>query len=219
MISIVETSPSLEEKPPKNVSKTWGVSYAVRCLVPPGMSLMVQVARALKTMAKDFNVAVLVRMSVPDEWYSVWEDSFSVCRRPHLYILFVFDCWVFLSSSQGFFFLISLKFIPQSLYGSSFYLKLNLILMWTFWWNSRFKLILRWHVRGAVGVQVTNHVTRSSSGEVQPGLGATWSHVPRTRVLLERTGTSATGAGVRSATLVKSSRQVRVRNHSTRNKK
>lgn len=55
--------------------------------------------------------------------------------------------------------------------------------------------------------QVTNHVTRSSSGEVQPGLGVSWSHVPRTRILLERVE-PAGAAGLRSATLIKSSRQV-----------
>lgn len=31
--------------------------------LPPGMSLMTQVAGVLKTMAKDFNVAALVRMT------------------------------------------------------------------------------------------------------------------------------------------------------------
>ncbi|CAN9501073.1 unnamed protein product [Ophioblennius macclurei] len=54
-----------------------------------------------------------------------------------------------------------------------------------------------------VAVLVTNHVTRSAGGEVQPGLGASWSHVPRTRVLLER----VEGSSLRRATLVKSSRQ------------
>lgn len=58
--------------------------------------------------------------------------------------------------------------------------------------------------------QVTNHVTRSGSGEVQPGLGVSWSHVPRTRILLERVerGASVSSTGQRSATLIKSSRQV-----------
>ncbi|KAG7217136.1 hypothetical protein INR49_027677 [Caranx melampygus] len=58
-------------------------------------------------------------------------------------------------------------------------------------------------------VLVTNHVTRGSSGEVQPGLGMSWSHIPRTRVLLERVETAgaASRSGVRSATLIKSSRR------------
>lgn len=48
------------------------------------------------------------------------------------------------------------------------------------------------------------------SGEVQPGLGMSWSHVPRTRILLERVegAVPASCTGLRSATLIKSSRQV-----------
>ncbi|PWA24410.1 hypothetical protein CCH79_00011934 [Gambusia affinis] len=57
----------------------------------------------------------------------------------------------------------------------------------------------------SVAVLVTNHVTRSGSGEAQPGLGVSWSHVPRTRILLERVESGASGR--RSATLIKSSRQ------------
>ncbi|XP_056252951.1 DNA repair protein RAD51 homolog 4 [Seriola aureovittata] len=58
-------------------------------------------------------------------------------------------------------------------------------------------------------VLVTNHVTRSGSGEVQPGLGVSWSHIPRTRVLLERAekATAVSRSSLRSATLIKSSRQ------------
>uniref|UniRef100_A0A673B646 RAD51 paralog D n=1 Tax=Sphaeramia orbicularis TaxID=375764 RepID=A0A673B646_9TELE len=60
-----------------------------------------------------------------------------------------------------------------------------------------------------VAALVTNHVTRSAGGEVQPGLGASWSHIPRTRILLERTERSiASYCSRRSATLIKSSRQV-----------
>ncbi|XP_076606108.1 DNA repair protein RAD51 homolog 4 [Chaetodon auriga] len=60
-----------------------------------------------------------------------------------------------------------------------------------------------------VAALVTNHVTRSDSGEVQPGLGVSWSHVPRTRILLERVEKVAGvgGSGLRCATLIKSSRQ------------
>lgn len=50
---------------------------------------------------------------------------------------------------------------------------------------------------------VTNHVTRGGSEGVRPGLGVSWSHVPRTRLLLEHTQQS----NWRSATLIKSSRQ------------
>ncbi|XP_057676799.1 DNA repair protein RAD51 homolog 4 isoform X2 [Corythoichthys intestinalis] len=53
---------------------------------------------------------------------------------------------------------------------------------------------------------VTNHVTQNDEGEVQPGLGVSWSHVPRTRVLLERLP-DADRPTLRSVTLVKSSRQ------------
>ncbi|XP_035481430.1 DNA repair protein RAD51 homolog 4 isoform X3 [Scophthalmus maximus] len=59
-----------------------------------------------------------------------------------------------------------------------------------------------------VAALVTNHVTRSGGGggEVQPGLGASWSHIPRTRVLLEKGG-DVRRPGLRSATLIKSSRR------------
>ncbi|XP_037543166.1 DNA repair protein RAD51 homolog 4 [Nematolebias whitei] len=61
----------------------------------------------------------------------------------------------------------------------------------------------------SVAALVTNHVTRSGSGAVQPGLGVSWSHVPRTRILLERVETAppARCSSLRSATLIKSSRQ------------
>uniref|UniRef100_A0A8C6S8Y3 RAD51 paralog D n=1 Tax=Neogobius melanostomus TaxID=47308 RepID=A0A8C6S8Y3_9GOBI len=61
---------------------------------------------------------------------------------------------------------------------------------------------------------VTNHVTRESSGgSVRPALGVSWSHAPRTRLLLEHAHTSAQHTSAsqsswRSATLIKSSRQV-----------
>ncbi|XP_053187885.1 DNA repair protein RAD51 homolog 4 [Scomber japonicus] len=60
-----------------------------------------------------------------------------------------------------------------------------------------------------VATLVTNHVTRGgSSGEVQPGLGVSWSHIPRTRILLERMEkTTISHSSLRTATLIKSSRQ------------
>ncbi|XP_029029645.1 DNA repair protein RAD51 homolog 4 isoform X2 [Betta splendens] len=61
-----------------------------------------------------------------------------------------------------------------------------------------------------IAALVTNHVTRGGSGEVQPGLGVTWAHIPRTRVLLERVENAVSLHGhssLRSATLIKSSRQ------------
>ncbi|XP_032390152.1 DNA repair protein RAD51 homolog 4 isoform X2 [Etheostoma spectabile] len=60
-----------------------------------------------------------------------------------------------------------------------------------------------------VAALVTNHVTRSGSGEVQPGLGVSWSPIPRTRILLERVerAAPASHSSLRSATLIKSSRQ------------
>ncbi|CAL9685124.1 unnamed protein product [Knipowitschia caucasica] len=39
-----------------------------------------------------------------------------------------------------------------------------------------------------VAVLVTNHVTRSVGGRVRPALGVSWSHLPRTRLLLETRG-------------------------------
>lgn len=62
-----------------------------------------------------------------------------------------------------------------------------------------------------VAALVTNHVTRDSSGGVHPGLGVSWSHAPRTRLLLEHAHTSTQHhthqSSWRSATLIKSSRQ------------
>lgn len=59
-----------------------------------------------------------------------------------------------------------------------------------------------------VAVLVTNHLTRGGGGDPQAGLGQTWSHVPRTRVLLERTESEGPApCSKRTATLVKSSRQ------------
>ncbi|XP_034461880.1 DNA repair protein RAD51 homolog 4 isoform X2 [Hippoglossus hippoglossus] len=62
-----------------------------------------------------------------------------------------------------------------------------------------------------IAALVTNHVTRRGSGEVQPGLGASWGHIPRTRVLLERLeeAGAVSRSSLRSATLIKSSRRVR----------
>lgn len=59
---------------------------------------------------------------------------------------------------------------------------------------------------------VTNHVIRGEGGALRPALGVSWSHAPRTRLLLEhtstpRTSTSAQHSNWRSATLIKSSRQ------------
>ncbi|XP_068436584.1 DNA repair protein RAD51 homolog 4 [Clinocottus analis] len=62
-----------------------------------------------------------------------------------------------------------------------------------------------------VAALVSNHVTRSGDGELQPGLGASWAPVPRTRILLERAeggaAEDAVHSSVRSATLIKSSRR------------
>ncbi|RXM99892.1 DNA repair protein RAD51-like 4 [Acipenser ruthenus] len=59
-----------------------------------------------------------------------------------------------------------------------------------------------------VAVLVTNHMTRDGNGVVKAGLGRSWSHVPRTRVLLQRVEREgAKPSGLRTATLVKSSRQ------------
>lgn len=107
---------------------------------------MTQVGGVLKTIAKDFNIAALVRVS------ATWAPA---GLRDALRVLTLPDC------KRPF--------------------------------------------------QVTNHVTRGVGGEVQPGLGMSWSHVPRTRILLERVeGAASAGCStLRSATLIKSSRQVR----------
>ncbi|KPP63726.1 hypothetical protein Z043_117989 [Scleropages formosus] len=59
-----------------------------------------------------------------------------------------------------------------------------------------------------VAVLVTNHVTRDSNGMLKAGLGQSWSHVPRTRILLQRVEQSgSTCCNLRTATVIKSSRQ------------
>ncbi|XP_077403354.1 uncharacterized protein LOC144036522 [Vanacampus margaritifer] len=60
-----------------------------------------------------------------------------------------------------------------------------------------------------IAALVTNYVTRSEDGELQPGLGVCWSHVPKTRVLLEQLPDTATvgGSALWSAALLKSSRR------------
>ncbi|KAJ7996841.1 hypothetical protein DPEC_G00222710 [Dallia pectoralis] len=56
-----------------------------------------------------------------------------------------------------------------------------------------------------VAVLVTNTVTRDCNGNLKAGLGQSWSHVPRTRVILQRL--ESPGSSLRTATLAKSSRQ------------
>ncbi|KAJ8394719.1 hypothetical protein AAFF_G00043190 [Aldrovandia affinis] len=59
-----------------------------------------------------------------------------------------------------------------------------------------------------VAVLVTNHVTKDGNGILKAGLGLSWSHVPRTRILLKRVEKpSPACCSLRTATLVKSSRQ------------
>ncbi|XP_076867235.1 DNA repair protein RAD51 homolog 4 isoform X2 [Brachyhypopomus gauderio] len=58
-----------------------------------------------------------------------------------------------------------------------------------------------------VAVLVTNHVTRDGSGQTKAGLGLSWSHVPRTRLLLQRADRPEAPTSFRTATLTKSSRQ------------
>nr|AAH66407.1 Zgc:77165 [Danio rerio] len=57
-----------------------------------------------------------------------------------------------------------------------------------------------------IAVLVTNHVTKDGNGQVKAGLGLSWSHVPRTRVLLQRVENEEISS-LRTATLTKSSRQ------------
>ncbi|KAM6970052.1 DNA repair protein RAD51 homolog 4 [Aplochiton taeniatus] len=60
-----------------------------------------------------------------------------------------------------------------------------------------------------VAVLVTNHVSRDNRGQLKAGLGLSWSHVPRTRVLLDRSGRpGSSSCNIHTATLAKSSRQV-----------
>ncbi|XP_016371042.1 DNA repair protein RAD51 homolog 4 isoform X1 [Sinocyclocheilus rhinocerous] len=58
----------------------------------------------------------------------------------------------------------------------------------------------------SIAVLVTNHVTKDGNGHLKAGLGQSWSHVPRTRVLLQRIEGAETSS-LRTATLTKSSRQ------------
>lgn len=59
-----------------------------------------------------------------------------------------------------------------------------------------------------IAVVVTNHVTQDGNGCLKAGLGMSWSHVPRTRVLLQRAENSEpSSSSLRTATLIKSSRQ------------
>lgn len=129
----------------------------VNVSLPAGMSLMTQVGLVLKTIAKDFNVAALVRITAP---------------RAAAPLLGALRC------DAG-----KLERADYPLF----------------------------HRKRRRPLQVTNHVTRGGGGgggEVQPGLGMSWSHVPRTRILLERAKGPASCSGLRAATLIKSSRQV-----------
>uniref|UniRef100_A0A4W5MDF5 RAD51 paralog D n=1 Tax=Hucho hucho TaxID=62062 RepID=A0A4W5MDF5_9TELE len=59
-----------------------------------------------------------------------------------------------------------------------------------------------------VAVLVTNTVTRDGNGQLKAGLGQSWSHVPRIRILLQRLERpGSTCSSERTATLAKSSRQ------------
>ncbi|XP_053474394.1 DNA repair protein RAD51 homolog 4 [Ictalurus furcatus] len=58
-----------------------------------------------------------------------------------------------------------------------------------------------------VAVLVTNHVTRDGNNQVKAGLGQSWSHVPRTRILLQRVERPGASSNLRTAALLKSSRQ------------
>lgn len=57
--------------------------------------------------------------------------------------------------------------------------------------------------------KVTNHATRDGSGQLRAGLGQSWSHVPRTRILLRRVERPGSSSSLRVAILTKSSRQVK----------
>ncbi|XP_030648827.1 DNA repair protein RAD51 homolog 4 [Chanos chanos] len=59
-----------------------------------------------------------------------------------------------------------------------------------------------------IAVLVTNHAVRDGNGRFKAGLGQSWSHVPRTRVLLQPVESPGNSSrSLRSATLTKSSRQ------------
>uniref|UniRef100_A0A8C2C9U0 RAD51 paralog D n=1 Tax=Cyprinus carpio TaxID=7962 RepID=A0A8C2C9U0_CYPCA len=57
-----------------------------------------------------------------------------------------------------------------------------------------------------IAVLVTNCVTKYGNGHLKAGLGQSWSHVPHTRVLLQRIEGAETSS-LRTTTLTKSSRQ------------
>ncbi|XP_072530680.1 DNA repair protein RAD51 homolog 4 [Salminus brasiliensis] len=58
-----------------------------------------------------------------------------------------------------------------------------------------------------IAVLVTNHVTRDGTGQLKSGLGQSWSHIPRTRIHLQRVERPGAPSSLRIATLTKSSRQ------------
>ncbi|PVD31328.1 hypothetical protein C0Q70_06740 [Pomacea canaliculata] len=59
-----------------------------------------------------------------------------------------------------------------------------------------------------LAVLVSNNMTSGFEGKKQPSLGRLWSHVPHTRIILERETNSLTKTSHRKAVLVKSMRQV-----------
>ncbi|KAF7688818.1 DNA repair protein RAD51 homolog 4 [Silurus meridionalis] len=58
-----------------------------------------------------------------------------------------------------------------------------------------------------VAILVSNHVTRDGNNQLKAGLGQSWSHVPRTRILLQRGEQPGASSSLRTATILKSSRQ------------
>lgn len=58
-----------------------------------------------------------------------------------------------------------------------------------------------------IAVLVTNHVTQDGNGQLKSGLGQSWSHVPHTRLILQRVKLPGAASSLRTATLTKSSRQ------------
>lgn len=211
------------------------------------MSLMTQVAGVLKTMAKDFNVAVLVRMTQSFVCAAFISQS-ELCTNTLPFVVALrslMKAKYFLNPaiegvkwnpgvSSGSNYLKSelINHAPKKTIcfhlKSSIYAKcdnlcdgpgtiaLSLFLFLSLWSVTSCTDSLTWMKTCCdlkhetwCPLQVTNHVTRSSS-RVQPGLGVSWRHVPRTRILLERVEKAAavSRSSMRSATLIKSSRQV-----------
>ncbi|MGH0151773.1 UNVERIFIED_CONTAM: hypothetical protein FKN15_043643 [Acipenser sinensis] len=173
-----------------------------------GLSLMMQLAAELRTMARDLGVAVLVSdyQVFPDirKYRNIYQHEEAIWPN--------YACLLPISpNAPGLvrnlllsvvsFVVDSVTAVLSPIMGGRQTEGLSLMM--------QLAAELRTMARDlGVAVLVTNHMTRDGNGVVKAGLGRSWSHVPRTRVLLQRVEREgAKPSGLRTATLVKSSRQ------------